>query len=90
MRNILLCCFATLTLVSCGYLVSEDAAIRALQDQGFSEITITSKSVMTASMWGCSDSDDVRFTAKATSPAGKRVEVYVCSGFMKGSTIRSK
>jgi hypothetical protein len=92
MKSVLLACLLALTLSGCGlgYLVSEDAAVRALKDQGFTNITITGKSVLTASMWGCSDSDDVRFTATATNPAGKHVEVYVCSGFLKGSTVRSK
>ncbi len=75
---------------SFGMLVSKDRAVKALTDQGFSNITVTKRAWFLVGMRGCSGSDAVRFTAKATNPAGKNVEIYVCTGLLfKGATMRS-
>lgn len=77
-------------LIPSGLLVKESKAVRALETQGFSEITITDRAWFMVSMRGGDKSDCVRFTATATNPAGKRVRVYVFSGWLfKGATIRT-
>ena len=73
-----------------GLLVPENKAVRALETQGFSEIAITDRSWLFVGMRGGDKSDCVRFTATATNPAGKMVQVYVFSGWLfKGATIRT-
>ena len=76
--------------VPTGMWVPESKAVAALQTQGFSGITVTDRAVWLVSMRGGNKSDAVRFTAQATNPAGKRVTVYVFSGWLfKGATIRT-
>lgn len=73
-----------------GLFVSEDTAIKALETQGFSNITIESHDWLAIGWRGGSKDDVARFTAHATNPAGKRVEVYVYAGWpFKGATVRS-
>jgi len=72
-----------------GIFVPESRAVHALEIQGFSKIEITHKAYLFINWRGGSEDDCVRFTAKATNPIGKEVEVYVYSGWLsKGSTIR--
>ena len=73
-----------------GVLVDESKAVRALEAQGFSDIEITDKAWFIVGLRGCSEHDAVKFMATATNPVGKKVEVYVCSGWIfKGATIRT-
>jgi hypothetical protein len=73
-----------------GILVPESKAVKALETQGFSDVKITSKAWFMVRLRGGDKSDTVRFTANATNPAGKKVTVYVFSGWLfKGATIRT-
>jgi len=74
-----------------GAFVSEDAAIKTLEAQGFSNITIVDHAWFAVGFRGCDEKDAARFTARVTNPAGKEATVYVCTGFLfKGGTIRVK
>lgn len=65
--------------------------MRALETQGYSDISITGRDWLFYGFTGCDKNDAVRFTAEATNPAGKKVEIYVCAGWpMKGATIRTR
>ncbi|MDO8559226.1 MAG: hypothetical protein Q7R84_02735 [bacterium] len=74
-----------------GNLVDEDIAVKALEIQGFSDITIIEKDNWFIGFKGGGREDVVKFTAVATNPAGKKVEVDVFAGWpWKGATIRTR
>ncbi|MDO8492156.1 MAG: hypothetical protein Q7S34_00755 [bacterium] len=73
-----------------GKWVSQDIAIRALEKQGYTNVQITEHNWFLVGFSGCDDSDVARFKARATNPVGKKVEVFVCTGWLfKGATIRT-
>lgn len=73
-----------------GQFVKNDRAIKSLETQGFSDITITDKSTYFLSLKGCGSGDSAKFDVIATNPAGKKVKLYVCTAWLfKGSTIRT-
>lgn len=73
-----------------GSLVDKDVAIRALEKQGYSNIEIINHQYFAVGWKGCDSKDAAKFTARVTNPAGKRVEVFVCTGWLfKGATIRT-
>jgi hypothetical protein len=75
---------ATAGLVAC---TRPNQAKETLEAQGFSNVEITGYA-----MWGCSSGkdDDENFHTKftATGPTGKHVHGVVCSGLLKGATVR--
>ncbi|QQG45886.1 MAG: hypothetical protein HYY55_02795 [Candidatus Niyogibacteria bacterium] len=72
-----------------GVFASQDVAVRTLQAQGYSNIQIVDHAWFAVGFRGCDKKDAARFTAKATNPAGKPAEVYVCAGVIfKGGTVR--
>jgi hypothetical protein len=86
----LIACGVFLVYSGRGLLVSESTAVKALETQGFSNIKIESHDWFAISWRGGSKDDVARFTAHATNPAGKRVEVHVYAGWpFKGATVRS-
>ncbi|KKP80380.1 MAG: hypothetical protein A2271_04865 [Candidatus Moranbacteria bacterium RIFOXYA12_FULL_35_19] len=90
---IIIILFVAISIVlSCrGILVDKNVAIRAVETQGFSNIKVIDHAWFAVGLRGCSSKDAARFTVKATNPAGKEVECYVCSGWLfKGATIRTK
>ena len=72
-----------------GVLVNEQKAVQTLETQGYTNVQITDKSWFAIGWRGCDQNDAARFTARAKNPAGKEVTVYVCSGLIKGGTIRT-
>lgn len=73
-----------------GIFVDKAIAVRALEKQGYSDIRITNKDWFMVGLRGCSGHDAAKFTASVVNPAGKEVEVFVCTGFIfKGATIRT-
>lgn len=60
-----------------------DTAKRAVEAQGFTDVVITGYT-----MWGCSEDDTFRTGFYATGVNGVRVEGVVCSGWLKGATVR--
>lgn len=73
-----------------GALVREDVAIRALEDQGFSDVKVTEHAWFWLGVRGGHKDDAARFTCQAKNPAGKEVTMYVFSGWLfGGATIRT-
>lgn len=76
---------------SSGLLVPENKAIKELEVQGYTDISISDRDWFCICLRGGASDDVVRFEAKAMNPAGKNVDVCVYSGWpFKGATIRSK
>lgn len=89
---VLLVVFAIIALAfGCGrgVLVNENVAVRTLESQGYTDIHVTDHSWFAIGWRGCDEKDAARFTVRAKNPAGKEVTVYVCSGLLKGGTIRT-
>lgn len=61
-------------------------AVSALQDEGYTNITLE----RTYWMSGCGKEDYISYLAHATNIRGKRVELIVCMGYWKGVTIRHR
>ncbi len=90
MKLSLIVAFSVL-LVGC--ITDDNEARKALDDQGFTNITITDRGTGLVTWEGCGKDDGAYYKATATNPAGKRVNVVVCCGgsfSMKGCVIRSK
>jgi hypothetical protein len=75
--------------VGLGITAKESSAIDAATVQGFTDIKVTDKIFMFTSWRGCGARDRARFTVNAKNVQGKDVQFYVCTGFLKGSTIRT-
>jgi len=74
-----------------GKFVENERATKALETQGYSDVTITDKSTFFISWNGCSSGDSAKFDVTATNPAGKKVKLFVCTAWIfKGSTIRTE
>lgn len=71
---------AAALMVGC---TSESDATRALAGVGYRDVQITGYR-----WWGCCKDDQFHTGFAATGPTGQRVSGVVCSGWMKGSTIR--
>lgn len=79
MKKIILAAIA-LILVSC---TDESGARQALQAQGFNNITFTGYNV-----FGCGQDDTFHTGFTATNANGMVVSGTVCSGVLKGATVR--
>lgn len=79
MKKILLISLASV-LMGC---TNGDGAVRALEGAGYTDIKITGYRV-----FGCHEDDTFRTGFKAMGQGGKPVTGVVCSGILKGSTIR--
>jgi len=60
--------------------------ISVLSSQGYTDIYVMELTWRAAV--ACSEDDQFRTSFTATSPAGKPVSGTVCSGWLKGATIR--
>lgn len=60
-----------------------DTARHALENYGFTDIQIGGYA-----FYGCSKGDNFATKFTATNPQGKQVSGIVCSGLLKGATIR--
>jgi len=72
---------------------NDNEAVKALSDNGFSNITITDRGGVFAGWAGCDSKDGNWYHADATNPAGRPVHMLVCCGSamsFKGCTVRSK
>lgn len=63
---------------------AEDEATRALRGAGYKDVQFTGYRV-----FGCGKGDSWHTGFEATGPSGVKVSGVVCSGFMKGATIRT-
>ena len=75
--------FALLVAASLAGCTDETAARKALSASGFTEINITGYTY-----FGCDKNDTFHTGFEARGPSGQFVVGEVCSGWMKGSTIR--
>lgn len=73
-------CILALSVVGC---TDEPASRRALQNQGFTDISFTGYQFAS-----CSDSDTTSTGFIAKNPLGVHVEGVVCCGWSKACTIR--
>ncbi len=65
-------------------------ATRALETYGFSDVQIVSSDNL-AIFQGCGQHDAFVYEARATNPAGKRIDVLVCCGLLvKACTVRTR
>lgn len=71
---------ALFALTAC---TDSNKTIRVLEDQGFTDIEITGYEP-----FACSKDDDFATGFRAKSVTGKTVTGTVCSGFLKGATVR--
>ncbi len=78
MKHLLL--LAPLALMGC---TQPDKAVSVLHAHGFSSITTTGYK-----LFACSEDDIYATGFEATSITGNRVEGVVCSGALKGATVR--
>lgn len=80
-KTMMLCAVLAIALCGC---TSEGDATRALAGAGYTEIRITGYRV-----FGCADSDAFHTGFEAKGPTGRRVTGVVCSGWLKGATVRT-
>lgn len=71
---------ALVTLAAC---TDEPKALRVLQSNGYTDIKLTGYDP-----FGCDKHDNFATGFQARSPNGQFVTGVVCSGWMKGATIR--
>ena len=74
--------------IGCSCNIDDDVAYHAMLSAGYSDIKILEKFEFFPAWHGCSEGDMVAFKVSAINPAGKLVNATVCSGVIKGSTIR--
>jgi len=77
-------------VVSCGLAVKDEATIRAVENQGYSNVTIIKKHIIFPDFCGCSKDDAAAYEMTATNPANKQVNIIACAGILKGVTVRTK
>lgn len=80
MKNLILVALVALSLSAC---TNKETTIRVLEEQGYTQIEASGYA-----FFGCSEGDTFKTKFTAVSPAGKKVSGVVCSGFLKGATIR--
>lgn len=84
--------FLSLGFAGCSGACVDDGEVKsAVEKQGYSNVVIKEKFIVTHSYRGCSDSDDAAYKMQADNPKGDRVDIIVCAGWpFKGVTIRTK
>jgi len=70
--------------------VSESRATNAAEDLGYTDIKVVARDTWFVGLRGCGNDDAVRFTVEGTNPNGEKRTFYVCAGYFKGGTVRSK
>jgi hypothetical protein len=70
-----------------GAFIDPQIAIEALDAQAYTDIRIIDRTWLFVGLHGCDGRDRVKFTAAVKDPAGRPIEVYVCSGFFGGATL---
>ena len=80
MKRLLILSVSIFLLSAC---TRPEHTVGTLEAAGYTNIKITGYK-----FFGCSKDDTFHTGFEATGPTGKRVSGVVCSGVMKGSTIR--
>lgn len=84
---------AAFLICSCGYfmrgcLVDSQRAVDAATNDGFTDVSVVSHQYVLVGWRGCSgDTDAAKFVMRGKR-GGRDVKFFVCSGLLKGSTIR--
>jgi hypothetical protein len=78
-----------ITLIA-GGMTSQDKAVHAAEDLGFTNVKVISKDIWFVGFTGCDVKDNARFTVHGTGPDGKERDLTVCAGIFKGGTVRSR
>jgi hypothetical protein len=69
--------------------VSDNVGVKALVNQGYTDIRVTERSFFMVGFRGCEQTDAAQITAVATNSQGEVVTMYVCSGWpFKGGTVK--
>ncbi len=82
MKNFMIATIGLLAIIL-GACSDAPNTTRILSDQGYTNIKTTGYSI-----FSCGKEDSFSTGFEATSPSGKRVKGVVCSGWMKGGTVR--
>ena len=92
MKGILFVCLAVACLSSgCGFLVSDDHTVEAVEKQGYSDVHILEIHPFFASFFGCSNGDVAAYKMSAMNALGRKVNLVACAGWpFKGVTIRTE
>lgn len=72
-----------LSVVVLAGCTASDEAVRALSGAGYAKIEVTGYR-----FFGCDEKDTFSTGFKAVGPTGQPVSGVVCSGLLKGATIR--
>lgn len=72
-----------------GEWVSNDVALKAVSDEGYTQAQITERHSILAAWYGCDEKDAACFKVTAKNSQGKPVKLVVCAGFVfKAVTVR--
>lgn len=80
MNKIILACIMALTVSACS---DSDTATKALRGAGYTQVQITGYR-----FFACGERDSFHTGFAALGPTGVPVKGTVCSGWLKGATIR--
>jgi hypothetical protein len=80
MKRYLLAALAAVSLAGC---TDDNVARHALESSGFTDVRITGYAY-----FGCDKNDTFHTAFEARGPKGQFTQGVVCSGLMKGATIR--
>lgn len=73
-----------------GLFVDSSVAVKALKNQGFTNVQVLDRDWLLVGFRGCDGLDAAKFTVRAVNPVGDTVETCVCSGWpFKNATIRT-
>lgn len=81
MNNLTIILLASLLLAAC---TDEDVAMRALESAGYTNIELTGYRAFM-----CGEGDNFATGFSAIGPTGRHTTGAVCSGWLKGATIRT-
>lgn len=76
----ILACLALITVSAC---TDPEGARRTLVNNGYTNVQTTGRA-----WFSCGDKDSYATAFTATAPGGQKVSGAVCSGWLKGNTIR--
>lgn len=76
--------FLAISVAAITGCTSSNDTHRALEGAGYTDVDITGYR-----LFGCAREDQFHTGFSAIGPSGKRVTGVVCSGWLKGSTIRT-
>ena len=80
-----------LSFTGCGAFVNDSDVVRAVEKQGYSDVSIQDSHIFFVNWRGCSKEDDAAYSLVATNSAGNRVDLIACAGWpFKGVTVRTK